>query len=58
MLSSSRANARDLIETAIQREKEIEKWRKEKKEILISTKNKEWRFLNEEIKNEMYSLLY
>jgi putative endonuclease len=54
MLSSSRANARDLIETAIQREKEVEKWRREKKETLISTKNKEWRFLNEEIKNEMY----
>ena len=48
----------DNIETAIQREKEIKKWRREKKEILISTKNKEWRFLNEEIKNEMYSLLY
>ncbi len=34
---------------AISREKEIKKWRREKKEALINKFNPEWRFLNEEI---------
>jgi putative endonuclease len=38
-----------LIEEAIAREKEIKKWRREKKEILINTKNPDWRDLWDEI---------
>lgn len=34
------------INRAIEREKEIKKWRREKKLILISAFNKEWHFLN------------
>jgi putative endonuclease len=37
------------IEYAIKREKEIKKWRREKKDSLIITLNPEWRFLNEEV---------
>ena len=37
------------IDHAIEREKEIKKWRREKKESLISTLNPEWRFLNDEV---------
>lgn len=36
---------------AIDREKEIKKWRREKKETLIREFNPEWRFLNEEIQS-------
>ncbi len=39
------------IEDAIDREKEIKKWRREKKDRLISEFNPEWRFLNKEIEN-------
>lgn len=39
------------IEHAIDREKEIKKWRREKKDRLISAFNPEWRFLNNEIEN-------
>ena len=39
------------IDHAIEREKEIKKWRREKKDKLISGFNVEWRFLNEEIEN-------
>ena len=39
------------IERAIAREKEIKKWRREKKIALIETVNPEWRFLNEEVSN-------
>ena len=39
------------IEHAIDREKEIKKWRREKKDRLISAFNPEWRFLNREIEN-------
>jgi len=39
------------IEYAIDREKEIEKWRREKKDLLISLFNPDWSFLNEEIVN-------
>ncbi|MGY4538796.1 putative endonuclease [Mucilaginibacter sp. UYNi724] len=37
------------IEHAIEREKEIKKWRREKKETLINTTNPERRFLNNEL---------
>jgi putative endonuclease len=39
------------IEQAIDREKEIKKWRREKKDKLIASFNPEWRFLNDEIEN-------
>ncbi len=39
------------IEEAILREKEIKKWRREKKEALIVSMNPEWRDLWEEIKD-------
>ncbi|HOZ85003.1 MAG TPA: GIY-YIG nuclease family protein [Niabella sp.] len=48
----------DYILTAIYREKELKKWRREKKDALIVTKNPDWRFLNEEVHNDIYSLLY
>ena len=38
------------VEHAIEREKEIKKWRREKKNRLIETLNPQWRFLNNEIK--------
>jgi putative endonuclease len=37
------------IEHAIEREKEIKKWRREKKDALITSTNPEWIFLNNEI---------
>ena len=37
------------IDHATAREKEINKWRREKKEKLIKSFNPEWRFLNDEI---------
>jgi putative endonuclease len=37
------------VNDAITREKEIKKWRREKKEKLIESLNPEWRFLNEEL---------
>jgi len=39
----------DTAMDAIEREKEIKKWSRAKKEKLIATMNPEWRFLNEEI---------
>lgn len=39
------------IEHAIDREKELKKWRREKKNKLIFSFNPGWRFLNEEIEN-------
>jgi putative endonuclease len=39
----------EFIEHAIEREKEIKKWRREKKEALIDSMNRERRFLNGEI---------
>ncbi len=39
------------VEHAIDREKEIKKWRREKKNKLITAFNPEWRFLNGEIEN-------
>lgn len=37
------------IEYAIQREKEIKKWSRIKKNALIASLNPEWRFLNDEV---------
>jgi len=37
------------IEDAIDREKQIKKWRREKKNNLINTMNPEWNFLNSQI---------
>ncbi len=37
------------IEIAIDREKQIKGWTRNKKEILIGTKNPDWRFLNDDI---------
>ena len=39
------------IDHAIDREKEIKKWRREKKDKLISSFNPDWHFLNDEIVN-------
>lgn len=47
----------DSIKRAIEREKEIKKWRREKKSAL-KLKNENWIFLNDEIYNDVYSLLY
>lgn len=37
------------IQHAINREKEIKKWRREKKEALINSFNPNWKFLNDEV---------
>ncbi len=37
------------INDAIAREKQIKGWSRKKKELLIATKNKYWRFLNDEV---------
>ena len=37
------------IEYAIEREKEIKKWRREKKNVLIETTNPDWVFLNDQV---------
>jgi putative endonuclease len=37
------------IDDAISREKELKKWRREKKENLINDFNADWKFLNNEI---------
>jgi putative endonuclease len=37
------------IEDAINREKEIKKWRREKKENLINNSNRDWEILNKKI---------
>ena len=37
------------IEIAINREKQLKKWNRKKKETLINTKNPEWNFLNDRI---------
>ena len=48
----------DTIEKAIAREKQLKNWTRKKKEYLIDLKNKDRRFLNEEVYKEIYSLLY
>ena len=40
------------IEYAIEREKEIKKWNRKKKEALIATLNPQWVFLNNEVNLE------
>ena len=37
------------IEHAIEREKEIKKWRREKKDALIASTNPDWIFLNDQV---------
>ena len=37
------------IESAIQREKELKKWRREKKDKVISNFNPNWEFLNNQV---------
>ena len=37
------------INHAIEREKELKKWRREKKEALITSVNPEWKFLNKNV---------
>lgn len=37
------------VEEAIRREKEVKKWRREKKKKLIEGQNPEWKFLNDNI---------
>jgi putative endonuclease len=37
------------VQAAIEREKEIKKWRREKKEVLIRSFNPEWKILNKEL---------
>ena len=39
----------EFMNQAIEREKQIKKWRREKKEELITSFNPEWKFLNDEI---------
>ncbi|MBK7098051.1 MAG: GIY-YIG nuclease family protein [Sphingobacteriales bacterium] len=46
------------ITDAIEREKKLKKWNRQKKEELIASKNPDWDFLNEEIYREVYRLLY
>lgn len=41
------------INDAITREKEIKKWRRDKKEKLINGFSKEWEFLNESVYNSL-----
>jgi len=41
------------IQDAIAREKEIKKWRREKKDNMINDLNPKWDFLNEEIKENL-----
>ena len=39
------------IQDAIEREKEIKGWRREKKEALINSMNPKWKFLNNDIQD-------
>jgi putative endonuclease len=39
------------ITDAIEREKEIKKWSRQKKNLLVESLNPSWQFLNEEIKS-------
>lgn len=41
------------IEEAIAREKQLKGWRRSKKEALIVSFNPQWRFLNEEVKENL-----
>ena len=44
------------VQHAIDREKEIKGWHREKKIALINNFNPEWKFLNEEIKQQLLFL--
>jgi len=37
------------VETAIERETQLKKWRRDKKDAIISEFNPQWKFLNDEI---------
>ena len=43
----------DFIEDAIAREKQIKGWLRKKKEELINSFNPEWRFLNDEVSEDI-----
>lgn len=45
------------IDVAIDRERQLKKWSRKKKEILINRLNPEWKFLNEEVAEDVYSLI-
>jgi len=45
------------IGVAIDREKQLKRWCRKKKEILINRLNPEWTFLNEEVADDVYSLI-
>jgi putative endonuclease len=47
----------DSIVLAIDREKQLKRWSRLKKETLVNSLNPEWRCLNEEIADEVYSLI-
>lgn len=47
----------DSIISAIDREKQLKRWSREKKEALVNKLNPDWRFLNEEIAEDVYSLV-
>ncbi|MDQ8004398.1 MAG: GIY-YIG nuclease family protein [Pedobacter sp.] len=40
------------VNKAIEREKELKRWSRAKKNTLIESENREWRFLNNEIKED------
>lgn len=46
----------DNIANAIQREKQLKKWNRLKKENLINRRNKEWKDLYDNIINDQYNL--
>ncbi|MEE1885053.1 GIY-YIG nuclease family protein [Pedobacter flavus] len=47
----------ETIEGAIEREKEIKGWKRDRKFSLVKEKNKELLFLNDEISDDVYSLI-
>lgn len=46
----------DDIKSAINREKQIKRWNRAKKEFIINQKNAGWSFLNKEVYDDIYSL--
>ncbi len=48
----------DTIMAAIEREKQLKRWVRKKKEWLIELKSPQWKVFNDEIHKEVYSLLY
>ncbi|ADY51832.1 Excinuclease ABC C subunit domain protein [Pseudopedobacter saltans DSM 12145] len=47
----------DSISQAIDREKQLKRWSREKKEDLINKMNPTWGFLNDEVAEDVYSLI-